>query len=164
MDFIIRRAMPDDADVACKVLRRSIEECCVEDHHRDPGVLSAWLANKTPENLRSWFQSRRYAVVTERQGQIVGIAMLGGNGTIALCYIVAEVRFLGIGKAMLAALEEEARRRGLNFVELGSTKTAYAFYKRNGYVDTGKDESAFGLTARGMQKDLARDLHKIRDL
>jgi GNAT superfamily N-acetyltransferase len=85
--------------------------------------------------------------------------MLGGDGAIALNYLVPEARFQGIGKAMLAALEKEARRRGLSEVKLGSTVTAHKFYRRNGYSDTGKNESLYGLTARGMKKSLEREKH-----
>lgn len=153
MSVTIRKALLDDAERACNVLRRSILECCGEDHHGDADIIAAWQSNKTPENLRSWVQSGGYVVVAEQEGKIVGTAMLGGNGTIALCYVVPEVRFSGIGKAMLGTLEEEALRRGLSTIELGSTKTAYSFYSRNGYVATGEEESAFGLTARIMRKE-----------
>lgn len=80
--------------------------------------------------------------------------MLGANGSIALLYIIPEARFRGIGKAMLFALEDEALKRGLTRIELSSTKTAHDFYRRNGYSDTGKEESAFGLTAQLMAKDI----------
>ena len=93
-------------------------------------------------------------MVAEKDGLVVGVAMLTAEGTVALCYVVAEVRYTGIGKAMLFALDAEAKNRKMNSVELGSTKTAYNFYVRNGYVATGKEESAFGLTARGMRKSM----------
>src|SRR5215217_5238953 len=99
--FTVRKAVPEDAEATCLVVRRSITECCVEDHGGNPVILHAWLANKTPESMRGWFQSRGYAVVAERAGVIVGSAMLLENGHIALCYLVPEARFIGIGKAML---------------------------------------------------------------
>ena len=57
-----------------------------------------------------------------------------------------------MGRAMLAALETEARKRGFSKIELTSTATAHQFYLRNGYSDTGKDGSAFGMSAPGMVK------------
>ena len=93
-------------------------------------------------------------MVAEIDGRIVGTAMLDRNGLVVLRYLVPEARFIGIGKAMLTALEDEARRRGLSAIELGSTKTAAAFYRRNGYVETGKNESVFGLTSLGMRKEM----------
>jgi GNAT superfamily N-acetyltransferase len=153
MAFVIRKAMPDDAPAACAVLRRSIQECCIEDHQNDASILAAWLKDKTPENIRSWFESTRgYAVIAEIDGKVAGTAMLGENDRIALCYLLPEARFIGVGKAMLSALEDEGRKRGLPAIELGSTKTAEAFYRRNGYIETGIDETVFGLTSRGMQK------------
>jgi GNAT superfamily N-acetyltransferase len=154
MPFNIRRARPEDSESACGVLRRSIAEGCAEDHKGDPKILSAWLKNKTPENVKSWFTSGGYAVVAEIAGKIVGIAMLSDKGSVVLNYLVPEVRFRGIGGAMLAALESEARRRGFAHVELNSTATAHGFYVRRGYTDTGKIESPFGLSAPGMKKDL----------
>lgn len=156
MHFRVRKAETVDADAACAAVRRSIQECCGEDHRGDPGILAAWLANKTPENLRSWIQSHGHVVVAELSGNIVGVAMLSREGTIVLNYLVPEAHSQGLGSAMLAALEGEARRRGLEELELYSTATAHQFYVRKGYVETGKRGSAFGLSSRGMRKILGR--------
>jgi GNAT superfamily N-acetyltransferase len=158
MSVAVRRARVEDAGPACTVLRRSITECCAEDHAGNTVVLDAWLQNKTEDNVREWFASTRaYAVVAEMNGELVGAALLGGNGSVALCYLVPEARFLGAGKAMLRALEVEATRRGQTEVTLSSTRTAHAFYLRNGYQDTGVVESAFGLESPAMRKVLQRD-------
>jgi GNAT superfamily N-acetyltransferase len=154
MPFTIRRAKPQDAEAACKVLRHSIGECCVEDHKGDATILASWLANKTPEHIRTWFNSPAYAVVAEQDGVIVGVALLGGSGVITLNYLLPGARFRGIGKAMLGALEEEADRRGLKELELSSTATAHQFYLSNGYVDTGERSSMFGLSSPIMRKAL----------
>jgi len=156
MPFTIRKAAPADAAAACAVLRRSIQECCGEDHQGRPAVLEAWLRNKTPEIVRLWFSSSAgYAVVAEAGGAIVGTALMGGDRSIVLCYLVPEARYQGVGKAMLAALEAEARARGFAALELQSTKSGHTFYRRNGYVDTGVPVSVFGLPAQPMRKDLA---------
>jgi GNAT superfamily N-acetyltransferase len=156
MPFTIRKATPDDAAAACAVLRRSIQECCGEDHQGRPAVLEAWLRNKTPEIVRRWFSSSTgYAVVAEAGGAIVGTAMMDGDRSIILCYLVPEARYQGVGKAMLAAVEAEARARGFAAVDLQSTKSGHAFYRRNGYVDTGSPVSVFGIEAYPMRKNLA---------
>ena len=150
----VRKAVPTDAAAACAALRRSIVECCHEDHGGNATVIAGWIANKTPAAVGGWIRSPGYCVVAERDGTVVGTAMLGHDGTVALCYLVPEARNLGAGKAMLQALEAEARKRGHKSLELGSTKTAHDFYMRNGYADTGKVESAFGLTAIMMSKEI----------
>jgi len=76
MTPLVRTATPADAEAACAVIRRSIAESCIEDHDRDPTVLATWLANKTPEVVRSWIASPdAFGVVAECDGAIVGFAM-----------------------------------------------------------------------------------------
>jgi GNAT superfamily N-acetyltransferase len=152
MELIVRRGAARDAEEACRVVRRSIRECCAEDHGNDSAILDSWLRNKTPATVQSWFASEGYALVAERDDKIVGTAMLKADGTIVLFYVLPEARFAGIGRAMLQAIEAEARKRGLGRIELGSTKTAYGFYLRNGYADTGVEESTFGMSARRLRK------------
>lgn len=155
MQHSVRPAIIYDADAACACLRRSIVECCEPDHRGDRAVLDQWLQNKTPKNLEEWFSlPRAYAVVAECNQNIAGVAMLSENGTVALCYLIPEARFLGVGKAMLVALEEEARRRGLTEITLNSTRTSHEFYLRNGYADTGAVVAAHGLEAPQMRKVL----------
>jgi GNAT superfamily N-acetyltransferase len=155
MDFTIRAALPGDAAGACEVLRRSIQEICVADHRHDPAILEAWLRNKTVATVRGWIEAPLgFTVVAEAGGRLVGVARTGGNNMVVLCYAVPEVLHQGVGKAMLGALETEARTRGVSALELKSTQTAHAFYLRQGYRDTGANESMFGLTGIEMRKEL----------
>jgi GNAT superfamily N-acetyltransferase len=145
-----------DADVACDVLRRSITECCVEDHKNGASVLEIWLKNKTPQNVRTWFQNPgNFPVVAQVDGKIVGVALMSKSGEVALCYLVPEARFIGAGKALLSFMEIEAGRRGLDSLHLESTATARAFYLRNGFLPTGEPKEAFGVTAFPMRKKLS---------
>jgi GNAT superfamily N-acetyltransferase len=68
--------------------------------------------------------------------------------------LLPEVRFRGLGKVMLTAIETEARRRGLEQIELESTRTAHAFYARHGYVDCGAANVRFGSEGFPMSKVL----------
>ena len=129
-----RAAEEQDAEAACQVLRRSISELCIADHHNDEKVLSAWLRNKTPANVRTWIISDKYfSLVALRDSCICGFAMISREGEIQLLYGSPEVHHLGAGKLMLRALEQQALRWNLNKVFLTSTLTAKAFYERNGF-------------------------------
>lgn len=109
MSLEIRIAAPDDAIAACNVLRRSITECCVLDHKDDPAILGAWLGNKTPQTVASWFESpTNFSVVALKDGEVIGVSLLTGAGKLALCYLLPEARGHGAGKAMLAKVEETA--------------------------------------------------------
>ncbi len=119
--------------------------------------MAGWLANKTPENVRQWLAvPDTCGVVAETaDGTIVGFAMLLGPGLVALCYLVPDVRFTGTGRAMLAALEAEARRRGVKALRLESSRTAHAFYLRNGFLDAGAAvKGSLGIEGLPMKKVL----------
>lgn len=152
---LIRRATKRDAEAACAVLRRSITECCAKDHGDESERLEAWLANKTPQNVREWIDSPgTYAFVAEAGGEVVGVAMMVESGEITLCYLVPEIRFLGVGKALLAELESKARDLGLEALRTYSTRTARAFYKRNGFQPAGTADSWHGTESYPMAKAL----------
>ena len=146
MVFEIRQAQPDDAADACNVLRRSITQCCTQDHHDDPGVLQAWLGNKTPDNVASWIASpSNCMLVALRDGALVGVSLLTQAGKLSLCYLAPEALHGGLGKAMLDALEAQARQWDIKVVCLHSTATARDFFARNGYVLAGKEKSCYGV-------------------
>ena len=134
----IRRATGADAAEACSVLRRSIAELCHLDHHGDPAMLARWLSNKTVENLNRWIAQSHF-FVAEEGGRLLGCAAMNGAGKITLNYVAPEARFRGVSKALVAALEDVARRTGLDECRLESTRTALRFYRSLGYVES--DES-----------------------
>lgn len=155
MGIQIRQALPIDAVGACEVLRRSITECCIQDHQHQPHILDAWLGNKTAHNVAAWFASpSHFAIVAERDGILVGVALLTQAGKLSLCYLVPEALHAGIGKAMLEAVEAQARRWGIGVLKLHSTASAHGFYVRNGYILAGQERSCYGVDCGFFWKQL----------
>jgi len=155
MNTKIRIATPTDAEAACNVLRRSITECCVEDHHNEPEALSVWLQNKTPENVAGWFAAREnFSIVAAAEEQIMGVGLLTATGELALCYVLPEVRFKGVGKALLNAIESHALQAGRTEIHLSSTSTAKTFYLRHGFMHRGAPELECGIRAFPLTKRL----------
>lgn len=145
MNIEIRTARPEDAIDACNVLRRSISECCTDDHRNDGAILAAWLGNKTPETVTCWFASpANYSIVALTDGTLSGVAIMTRQGKIVLCYVSPEARFLGIGKVLLRTLETRAAELGLSSLQVTSTITAKCFYARNGYLEGATAQTAFG--------------------
>ena len=157
MSITVRPASEADAVAACDVLRRSIRELCVADHGHDEQVLSAWLGNKIPDNVRAWITSAAsFSVVAVDGSGVRGFGLIQRGGEIQMCYLVPEVQYRGAGKLMLRALEEQAARWGLNDVFLTSSVTAKRFYERNGYVQSGEPKSVYGLRCvHPMSKSIA---------
>lgn len=158
MNAHIRTPSLDDANAICQVIRRSITECCAADHKNDPELIAAWLQNKTPAKVRGWLQTEgALAVVAEIQGAVVGFALASSLGEVMLCYLVPEVRFTGVGKAMLSAIERKAAAMGIDTLLLDSTRTARDFYLRYGFSPTGPAELAFGIEGYPMSKSVKRE-------
>lgn len=146
MSIEIRIAVAEDAVAACHVLRRSITECCVEDHHHDPAILEAWLGNKTPDMVASWFAStRNFSIVAIEDGVLIGIALLTRAGKLSLCYLLPEALRHGAGKALLARIEAQAMEWGIKSLQLHSTATAAHFYASCGFIASGKVKSPYGV-------------------
>lgn len=154
----VRVAVAADAEAACNVLRRSIAECCGADHHDDPVILGAWLGNKTPQMVESWFVSpTNFSVVAEVDGVVAGVALLTGAGKLALCYVLPEARGQGVGKALLARVEQQVLCWGVKALQLHSTATGHGFFASRGYVDAGKVRSPYGVETIFFWKQLDAD-------
>ena len=124
------------------------------DHANDPAILTAWLANKTPENLAAWMVAPGAAAWGAYRGEtMVGFA-LRAQATLALCYVVPEALHRGVGRALLQNIEAHAREAGLATLDLESTRTAEHFYRRHGYVPHGVVQTWAGLQAQPMRKRL----------
>ena len=145
-------ATPDAAADACTAVRQSITHCCALDHHHDAAILNAWLANKTPENLAAWITAPEAMAWGAYRGDVmVGFALVT-RATLALCYVVPEALRQGVGHALLLEAETHAWRAGVTALELESTRTAEAFYRRHGYEPSGAVQSWAGLQAQPMRK------------
>lgn len=146
MGIAIRKAVAADATAACALLRRSIEECCAREHHGQPALLGNWLANKTPQNVAAWFATpSNYALIAERDGELLGLALLTQAGKLALCYVQPDSLRSGIGQALLAGIEDQARAWCISKLHLQSPVSASAFFEHHGYSNAGKEITCFGL-------------------
>jgi GNAT superfamily N-acetyltransferase len=154
----IRRAVIEDAPAACEVLRRSIVELCVADHHNDSAILERWLANKTPDIVASWIaKAGNTVLVAVGDGAILGVGSVTDAGEITLNYVSPEARFRGVSRRVIGALEERAVQQGNVRCHLLSTETARGFYHRVGYTEDGPPVGKFGSTGSyPMSKVLGR--------
>jgi GNAT superfamily N-acetyltransferase len=147
--------LPDDAEAACSVTRRSIAELCHADHGNDPATLARWAGNKTPQNFCDWIEQGNNSLFAAVEGDVVlGVGSVTDAGRIGLNYVSPEARFQGVSRALLHALRQRAAQRGNTKVTLESTETARRYYLSNGYTEIGKPIEAFGTTSYPMSKVL----------
>jgi N-acetylglutamate synthase-like GNAT family acetyltransferase len=147
MVVTVRQAVESDAESACDVVRRSIRELCIADHRNDQDTLEAWLENKTVAMFERLINAEsKSCVVALRNRQVCGFGHMNHSGEVGLLYVAPEARFLGASTLMLAWLEEQAARLGLNAVFLNSSLTAKRFYEARGYEQTAEPSPGFGIT------------------
>ncbi|MCQ4205795.1 MULTISPECIES: GNAT family N-acetyltransferase [Streptomyces] len=78
-----------------------------------------------------------------------GAADVGALGRLA---VAKAARGLGVGAALVAAIELAARERGLVAVDLHAQTHALGFYERLGYVAYGPEFPDAGIPHRAMRK------------
>lgn len=137
-----------------EVLTRSITELCAMDHRNDSDVIARWTANKTPDGIAGMLGNpANTMLVAESDGAVAAVGMLVGDDEIGLNYVHPAHRFKGVSTALLAAMEELLRARGVTTARVKSTLTAHEFYRARGFVDdgpiyTGRFIDAYRMTKR----------------
>jgi GNAT superfamily N-acetyltransferase len=164
LDIVTRRATPDDAAAACALVRASIEHGCVADHKQRPELLQAWLGNKNLQTVLGWFSSAsNFAVVAEQvtggqedaaERALVGMALLTQAGKLALFYVQPDILRSGVGNALLAAVEAQARTWNIGKLHMHSPTSASGFFERHAYINAGRDKACFGLECDFLWKKL----------
>ena len=97
-----------------------------------------------------------------REGRLAGCLLLADRGSEGRLRIVQmrqvavepELQGTGVGRALVAEAEAEARRRGFGRMILHARESAAAFYERLGYVREGAPFVEVGLPHAAMAKGL----------
>ncbi|GHI90176.1 GNAT family N-acetyltransferase [Streptomyces xanthophaeus] len=84
----------------------------------------------------------------------VALAKTGseGVGSLGRLAVAQSARGLGVGVALVRAIEAEAARLGLAAVDLGAQTHALGFYERLGYVAYGPEFQDAGIPHRSMRR------------
>ncbi|MBI4755224.1 MAG: GNAT family N-acetyltransferase [Betaproteobacteria bacterium] len=97
----------------------------------------------------------RHALARDQTGTVVGAGRLLPDGRIGRMAVLKEWRGRGVGRAVLAALEAEAGRRGMTELSLHAQVDAEGFYARNGYRSDGREFVEAGIRHVTMHKSRA---------
>ncbi len=153
--IIVRLARLADVPARSVALTRSITELCAMDHKNDRDVIARWTANKTPDGVTAMLANPANAmVVAESDGAVAAVGMLVGDDEIGLNYVHPDHRFRGVSTALLAAMEELMRARGVVTARVKSTLTAHDFYLARGWADDGPIYAGRFIDAYRMRKRL----------
>jgi GNAT superfamily N-acetyltransferase/protein-L-isoaspartate O-methyltransferase len=128
----LRRAVDADRPALCRVHIRAIRETCSSAY--TPEQIGAWTALLSPDSYAAVVRDRFMVVAATPLG-VTGFGQLDvERGVVEAVYVLPDAQGDGIGRALLAALEHEARAAGLRELRLFATLNAVPFYERAGYV------------------------------
>ncbi|GHH16659.1 acetyltransferase [Streptomyces rubradiris] len=148
------RVVEDPADrEACFAVRKEVfvaEQGVPEDIEYDAHDAVAVHVLAVHEDGRPLGTGRLLygAAAADRTG---GDASVGALGRLA---VLRAARGLGVGAALVRAIEEAARARGLTAVDLHAQTQALGFYERLGYTAYGPEFQDAGIPHRAMRRAL----------
>ncbi len=114
--LVLRTATAGDAAAIATVIAASFAQ------YRGRLVPESGAFRETPENIAAELGRGVGAIVAERNGQMLGCVLveeMEGDFYFGRLSVVPAARGQGLSKQLIAAVEAEARRRGLYGVRLG---------------------------------------------
>lgn len=136
------------------VLIASITGLCSADHGDDPAKIAHWTGNKSPAGVRAMMANPALTLfVAEHDGVLAAVGGIDSD-RVALNYTSPAHRFAGAGKALMAAMEAELKRRGYATGRLMSSVTAHRFYRACGWSDAGEPSVDYSTSGYPMTKAL----------
>ncbi|MFN3236199.1 MAG: GNAT family N-acetyltransferase [Pseudomonadales bacterium] len=94
-------------------------------------------------------------LASDPAGKPIGTARLLPSGQIGRMAVLQEYRGLKVGRAMLEAAVEKARRLGFQNVFLNAQSHALEFYKKSGFIPEGEEFMEAGIAHFRMQQALS---------
>ena len=139
MTVSVRAMRAEDARAFFDVHRAAIREIAAADY--PAAVIEAWAPPVTDAHVEQLLANPdgEVRLVAEIDGRIVGMgAIVPANAELRACYVAPDAARLGVGTAIVGALEQLARDHGLTALELDSSLTAEPFYRALAYVSEGR--------------------------
>ena len=96
-----------------------------------------------------------HAVAYEDAGKANATARMLPDGQVGRMVVMKDWRRRGVGAALLEALIQEARKRGLSEVRLSAPLQALECDRSQGFVADGKIQQVDGVLRQAMRKPLA---------
>jgi putative acetyltransferase len=126
--MMIRRYQKSDAPACCEIVNTAIEDMeGLNDEAR-----ARIRAKNTPDQLHLALEGG-HTLVSEENGRLIGVAGLF-DSEIQRLYVRPEAQRKGVGRALVEALEQEAKRRGYKTIDLDASPSSVPFYEHFGYI------------------------------
>ncbi|MBP0582511.1 GNAT family N-acetyltransferase [Labrys sp. LIt4] len=125
----IRRANPNDAAAISEIILAALWETNARDY--GPEIIEQVERSFTPPQVEELIRKREVLVALV-DGRVTGTASLEGEW-VRTVFVIPEAQGTGIGRRLMAEIEDLARRAGLVTLRVPSTVTAERFYNKLGF-------------------------------
>ncbi|QND68802.1 GNAT family N-acetyltransferase [Mesorhizobium loti] len=129
MELTIRRADKHDAEAVSRVILAALRQTNAKDYSQD--IIARVEQSFSPSAVLEFLRKRRVSVAVVC-GRIVGTASLDGS-IVRSVFVDPELQGRGIGKRLMAEVEEAAHAGGVAVLTVPSSVTAEPFYAGLGF-------------------------------
>ena len=128
----IRRAEPRDAPAIGAIHARAIRD--LASSHYDEATIDAWVGRRTAADYAGPIATRTMIVAEDAGGSLAGFGQLAPDaGVVEACYVDPAHARRGVGRRIMAALEDAARAHGRTRLLLHASRNAVPFYASLGW-------------------------------
>ena len=133
--LVIRAAAETDAPAISELIQRAIRETNAADYA--PEVIERIAADFAPSAVLRRMADRK-VFVADAGTTLMGTVSLGRDKVHSV-FVRADAQRSGVGRLMMAFIEDVARGEGRHALALSSSLTAVPFYARLGYTEAGRE-------------------------
>ena len=129
MTYEVRAAHADDANDISRIILWALRQTNAKDYSQ--GVIERVEQSFSPTAVLELLERRKIFVITLKE-RIVGTAGLDG-GVIRTVFVAPDVQGQGVGRLLMAKIEQTARNAGVRVLAVPSSITAEHFYTKLGF-------------------------------
>ncbi len=128
-NITIRKFKSMDSSKVCEIIKRNLIEINSKDYPED---IIIDMCNLYISEYMIKIAEKRDIYVAELNGTLIGTASLDKN---VICTVFVDVNYhkCGVGRKLMSFIEDEAKKKSINLIQLHSSLTSLNFYYALGY-------------------------------
>jgi putative acetyltransferase len=163
----LRPGRPDDALAILAAHRSAIRQTAPSAY--SPAIIDEWapavIVPERVDTFQRWIERGEELIVVavDSAGEIIGFgSIVLTNSELRAVYVGAAYGGQGVGRALLARLEDLARKAGLTELRMDASINAVPFYEANGFISL--EKSAITWLIDKCRARRAQQLRKLLDV
>lgn len=127
----IRSIREIDTEEMIHLFRQTVHTVCVNDY--TPEQLNAWAPKTIDKSLWEKRFLETHTFIAEANSRILGFSNLESSGNIDMFYVAFDVQKQGVARALMNALNDQARKMELKKLTSDVSLTAKPFFLAMGF-------------------------------